>query len=314
MSIFSVKFDVTRSIEIQAAREQVFDVVADFGTWTTWSPWLCSEPGADVEVTGAAKSVGSRYRWSGDIVGAGEIEHIHIEPDCTRIEDELRFERPFKSTSLVEFALEAIAEDRTRLTWTMHGSLAWFLFWMKSMMTTMIGMDYERGLRMIKELVESGKVSSETTVKGIEEVSAIHVVGVRRRCSMQDVGESMKAAFEEVKQGLEQQGIETHGDDVSIYHCTDMKKQEFDYTAGVSAPDQEPPAGLSSWSVPAGKALVVHHKGRYEHLGNAWSAAYQHARHLKVKPTKHGAYEIYRNDPATTDPSDLLTDIYLPLR
>ncbi|MEZ6060927.1 MAG: SRPBCC family protein [Planctomycetaceae bacterium] len=63
------KFHVQRSITIDASPEEVFDRVADFGTWTTWSPWLCAEPDAEVKVSEDSSSEGSVYSWSGQIVG-----------------------------------------------------------------------------------------------------------------------------------------------------------------------------------------------------------------------------------------------------
>ena len=66
------KFHVQRSIEIDAPPQQVFDTVADFGSWTAWSPWLCAEPTADVTVTDNPNSVGSIYAWKGEVVGQNQ--------------------------------------------------------------------------------------------------------------------------------------------------------------------------------------------------------------------------------------------------
>ena len=98
-------YHVQRSIQINASPDKVFETVADYGTWTTWSPWLCAEPEAKVTVTDDAASVGSIYSWTGKVVGEGEIEHRKLEPGRL-IEDEIRFLRPFKSTSHVDFELE----------------------------------------------------------------------------------------------------------------------------------------------------------------------------------------------------------------
>jgi effector-binding domain-containing protein len=57
----------------------------------------------------------------------------------------------------------------------------------------------------------------------------------------------------------------------------------------------------------------VDHHGSYEHLGNAWSAAMQHVRHKKMKASKIGNFELYKNDPAHTPPEHLLTEVYIPL-
>jgi hypothetical protein len=94
------RYHVHRSIQINCTPEKVFAAVADFGTWTTWSPWLCAEPSAQVEVSKNSSSVGSTYSWKGDIVGEGELEHRQLHPNRL-IEDEIRFVKPFKSQSQV---------------------------------------------------------------------------------------------------------------------------------------------------------------------------------------------------------------------
>jgi len=52
--------------------------------------------------------------------------------------------------------------DQTKVTWTMNGCVPIFLFFMIGMMKAWIGMDYERGLMMLKELAEKGKVDALT--------------------------------------------------------------------------------------------------------------------------------------------------------
>jgi hypothetical protein len=43
-------YHVHRSIVINDTPANVFDQVADFGTWPTWSPRLCAEPDAQVTI------------------------------------------------------------------------------------------------------------------------------------------------------------------------------------------------------------------------------------------------------------------------
>jgi len=306
------KFHVDRSITINAAPEKVHDTVADFGTWTTWSPWLCAEPDATVTVTDDASSVGSVYAWKGEVVGQGEIEHKQLERGRL-IDQEIRFLKPWKSVSHVAFRTQP-AEGGARITWNMDGSLPWFMFWMKPMMKAFIGMDYERGLRMLKEYIETGHINAKTHVQGIESVGPLKVIGVRSTCSTSDVGASMEKTFSSAGREFERHGLPMDGDMISVYHCFDIKGQTFDYTGGHVVPESTSvPAGLSSWSLPQCRALHVAHEGSYNHLGNSWSAANQHARYKKLKQSKVGTFEIYRN-PQESDESKLRTDIYLPLK
>ena len=307
------KFNVAESIEIAAPPHNVFDVVANFDTWTTWSPWLCSEPDATVEVTENPNSVGSIYKWNGNIVGEGEIEHLALDPGV-RITEDLRFIRPWESQADVSFDFEKVGEG-TRVTWTMDSSLPWFMFWMVSTMKSMIGMDYERGLKMLKEYIETGNVLTHTTVRGVEEVGPLHVVGVRKSCQLDAIGPMMDEAIAETANTLKANNVSTDGENVAVYHKFDMKTRTFDFTAGYIVPSADGLGSkLSTWTLPASRAFAVEHLGSYENLGNGWSAAYQHARHKKLKQSKVGTFEIYRNSPDETAKSDLKTDIYLPLK
>lgn len=309
------KFHVQRSIEIATDPQTVFDMVSDFSTWTTWSPWLCCEPDATVTVSDDPKSVGSTYAWEGTVVGAGEMEHQHLEAPH-RIESEIRFLKPWKSQSKVSFDVQPSAV-RTQLTWHMEGSMPWFMFWMIPQMDIYIGMDYERGLKMLKERLETGELLTKTQVIGIESVGPLTMLGVRRSCAFKEIGPVMQAAFSEARQKFESHGLSIEGEGLSVYHKTDMKRKIFDFTSGFAAsslPDREID-GLTSWSLPQTQALRVTHIGKYEHLGNAWTAGYMHVRYKKLKQLKKlGDFEIYRNDCETTSESELLTDIYLPLK
>lgn len=308
------KFHVSRSIEIDAASETVFDTVADFKTWPTWSPWLCAEPDAEVKVSDNSNSVGSMYSWKGEIVGQGEMEHQNLERGRL-IEEEIRFVKPFKSKSKVVFEFEPVGSG-TKITWHMHGSLPFFLFFMKPMMETFIGMDYERGLKMLKDWLETGEIISSVTNHGVESVEPLRMAGIRGTCSIGNVGKSMEQAFEQAARRFEEAGLSTDAGVMSVYHSFDVKARTFDYTSGFILPDSTGavPEDLSSWSKPTGRALHYEHLGKYEHLGNAWSAAHQYMRYKRLKQSKVGTYEIYRNDPCSTDPAELKTDIYLPLK
>lgn len=308
------KYHVARSIHINASPHDVFSAVADFSDWTTWSPWLCAEPDAKVVVSDDPSSLGATYQWEGELVGQGEMEHAVLEPG-KRIEDELRFFKPFKSEAKVvfEFAAEG---DGTKATWHMYGSLPWFMFWMKSMMQSFIGMDYERGLRMLKERIETGEVLSQTTIHGVDQVGPVTMVGIRKSCAMKDIGQSMENAFGELGQVLADANLDLDGPPMTAYYKWDMKALTCEYTSGfiVEEAPANLPRELSLWSIDAANALRVEHVGSYEHLGNAWSAANQYLRYKKMKAAKVAAFEMYRNSPDDTPPAELRTDIYLPLK
>lgn len=308
------QYHVQRSVKINASPEQVFSTIADYRTWTTWSPWLCAEPDAKVAVTADPASVGSIYSWQGELVGQGELEHISLRPNEV-IDDEIRFIKPFSSKAQVSFECSPV-EGGTEVTWFMQGFLPWFLFWMKSQIEIFIGFDYERGLRMLKDLIEDGHIDSTVKIRGVESVGPLHVVGLRRSCTMDQIGPSMHDALQQVCQEFQTHDLAAAGKVISVYHVFDFKSRHCEYTAGMPVAElpESLPNGLSSWSLPAVKAICTEHIGSYKHLGNAWSSAHQYARYKKLKLSKLGAYEVYENDPETTPLADLVTQVVLPLK
>jgi predicted transcriptional regulator YdeE len=126
----------------------------------------------------------------------------------------------------------------------------------------------------------------------------------------------MEESFVAVKEAFSHDGPQTEHPGISVYHRFDMKAGTFDYTAGFIIPEstENLPDGLTTWSIPTVRALRVDHVGSYDNVGNGWSAAHQYARYKKLKQSKAGTFEIYRNNPEEAAPADLQTEIYLPLK
>jgi effector-binding domain-containing protein len=308
------KFQIERSIVIEAPAKQIFETLVDFKTWTTWSPWLIADPEAKVTVSSDSASVGSTYAWLGKITGEGQMKHRSLRPHSL-IEDDLNFVKPFKSSANVTLQLSPVGSG-TKVTWGMNSSLPWFLFFMVPMMKTLIAMDYARGLAMLKEWIETGSISSKSIVHGIEPNKGFRMLGIASSSAVAEIGSSMENAFRDAKAEFERLRLPLDGAMVSVYTDFKMKEGVFKYISGYIVPESiEIPSDcqLKSWTLPAGKVFRVEHVGSYKHLGNPWSIGSQIVRHKKLKQSRLGTYEIYRTTPPKPE-SELVTDICFPLR
>ena len=308
-------YHIEKSIRIDADPITVYNKIADYSQWTVWSPWLIAEPTAKVTVSGNANSVGSTYGWVGEVTGEGKLTHKVLEPG-KRIEDELCFIKPFKSVCKTAFHLSPEGSG-TKVTWHMDGSMPWFLFWMIPMLKTLIGMDYSRGLNMLKELIETGSISSKVEVHGKHPVQKFKMLGIASKCSVESVGASMEEAFKKAQREFEQFRLPLDGKMISVYTRFRMKEGVFEYISGFIVPESTVvPANsnLKEWKMVAPSAFKVAHVGPYHHLGNGWSVANQIVRYKKMKQHGCGTYEIYVTTPPDTAERELVTDIYLPLK
>ena len=308
-------WNVQKSIEIDAPVSKVYQMVSDYRTWTTWSPWLIAEPQAKVDISDRSNQVGSTYHWSGKVVGEGRLEHLRLETDRL-VEDRLDFIRPTKSKSKTGFKFEAIA-NRTKLVWSIDGNLPWYLFFLTPMIKTMVGMDYQRGLTMIKELAETGRIASSTEVLGIESIPPIRVAGLQAQSSVFNIQQSMEEMLVKLESEYQDQGMPKEGAMVAVYTRFKVKQGIFEYLLGRAIPDTlliPTHSSLKEWKFPQARALHVRHTGSYKHLGNAWSIANRIADHQKLKLNRSASFEIYTNSPHDNPEESLQTDLYLPLR
>ena len=305
------KMNVSRSIDIKATKSEIFKHLNDFNNWVAWSPWLLMEPEAKVTVADDSKS----YEWEGDRVGSGNMKVLEEEGDGY-INYELNFLKPWKSSATTNFRLEE-SGDTTKVTWTMNSSLPFFLFWMKKMMQAFVGADYERGLDMLKSLVEKGEIHSKLDFKGNSQFDGCKWVGIKTACSIDETPEKMPQDFGKLWEYCEKDGENIAGEALTIYHKWDLVKNSVSYTAAVQVKEipGDVPSGFTSGTIDSTDIYTLRHTGAYEHLGNAWSTLYNMHRNkeFKVKKGVH-PFETYLNDPKVTDPKDLITEIHFPIK
>lgn len=143
-----------RRLTIAATSERILPHLVDFRRWVDWSPW----EGLDLALTraysGPDRGAGASYEWSGNRkAGAGSMRITNVTPDSVDID--LRFTRPFKSTSDVRFTL--IPQDAsTEVVWSMRSprTLGTRIFGVFMNMDKTIGGDLQKGLKALKATVE----------------------------------------------------------------------------------------------------------------------------------------------------------------
>ena len=299
------KMHINKSIKINASPEKIHEVISDFKQWPAWSPWLIAEPEAVVNY----REDGLHYDWEGNRIGTGNMTIEKNTPG--KIDYDLTFLKPWKSKAKVAFKLNP-HEDHTHVSWTMDSSLPFFLFWMKKSMEAFVGMDYDRGLKMLKEYVEDGQIKSKLEFKGMSDFAGCNYIGVKRSTTQEGMQTDMGADFEKVNQVGQANPDNVTGAPFSIYHKFDPVKDRVDYTVGLPVKDipADLPADVMSGAIPATKVYTLRHVGSYAHLGNAWTTMSMMVRNKEFKTVKGiHPFETYGNMPGEVPEEELITDI-----
>jgi AraC family transcriptional regulator len=73
------------------------------------------------------------------------------------------------------------------------------------------------------------------------------------------------------------------------------------------------PAGLIERRVPAGKYASLVHVGAYDGLPKAWATLKKEVAARGLRATGAASYELYLNDPMSAAPSELRTELFMPV-
>ncbi len=149
-------YNVSRSIEIAQPKAKVFENLRFLKNQDAWSPWNKKDPNMEKKFTGTDGEVGATSYWNGNKdVGEGEQELTKIV-DGERIESELRFLKPWKSTSDAYLITEEVEGGNTKVTWGFSGKNKFptSIFMLFMNMDKAVGGDFEEGLASLKSVLE----------------------------------------------------------------------------------------------------------------------------------------------------------------
>lgn len=148
-------FELARSTSIQAPPATVHAMIDDFHEWISWSPWEGADPDLQRTYTGPDRGVGAGYAWAGNRkAGQGRMEITGSTDREIRIR--LDFVKPFRASNEVTFSL-APDGTSTAVTWRMTGRRSGLMSAMNKVLNfdKMIGEDFTKGLRQLKQQAES---------------------------------------------------------------------------------------------------------------------------------------------------------------
>lgn len=134
-----------------------------------------------------------------------------------------------------------------------------------------------------------------------------------RSCSMDpaDISRAMGEAFGAVMAHMQDRGVAPAGPALSVYY--DMSPEGMTFRAGftVTRDDLAAAGGEVKGDVtPAGEVIHFTHEGSYATLRDDYDLL---TAHLESKGLNYGvpAWEVYVNDPDTTDEDALVTECYV---
>lgn len=311
-------YKVTRSLDINAPADIVFEQFSNFKNWEAWSPWIEKDPSVKNTYEGEFGEVGSKMSWVGDeeLSGTGSMTISALEMNKS-INYDLAFEVPMEMASKGGIMLEE-KDGKTSLSWYDEGDIPFMMrpFMLFMDLDAKIGPDFERGLARIDSI--SQVIVKQRQVKPIEivetTVTAKNYVGIRHNTTMATVMDSKFYEDNFKKLGIymgENQMKMVDGTAPGVFY---FEWNEEDSTCvavpafaidGLSKVDQE---GFELIPLKESKAVLAKFYGPYE---ESYKAHMKLDGYLKEKGLESDfCLEEYMNDPTTvSSPNEILTHI-----
>ncbi|HCX23896.1 MAG TPA: hypothetical protein DHN29_18380 [Cytophagales bacterium] len=172
------KAHMEREIVIDAPASKVYQDLIFFRNFNKWSPWAAKDPNAQYTYTGADFGPGAVIAWTSEHpdLGDGSLE-ILLTEKSKRVIWEMKFDG-YESTPTSSFLLNPVEESKTKVVWTYdeEGIKGFSKIFMLGI-DGFLGGDWESGLAMLKERVESLPNFSLKIFP--EMVPGFHYLGIR---------------------------------------------------------------------------------------------------------------------------------------
>jgi Polyketide cyclase / dehydrase and lipid transport len=150
-------YTVGKEVIVNKSKSFVFDYLRFLKNQNKFSVWATMDPNMKTEYSGTDGTEGFVSAWDSENknVGKGEQEILKIV-NGERIDYEIRFIKPFASTSWANMIVASANENQTRVHWEFTGKMKYptnlTLLFMN--MEKMVGNDLEKGLQNLKTIMD----------------------------------------------------------------------------------------------------------------------------------------------------------------
>ena len=309
---------VQRSITIDAPKSFIFTRLNSFKTFNEWSPWAHIDPDTQFQYPGPDYGVGARIEWQSNNpnVGSGSQEIITSTP-----------------YSELEIALDFGPEGQANSTWTLSEApqgtnVAWTLNmdfgnnilgkYIGLMMDGMVGKDFEKGLSSLKQNIEK-LPHQEFNSLDIELINTQALTAVAIQVETHADGITMARdlshAFAELMTFISAQNIQLTGMPIAITRKWNPDSGWI-FDAALPVSPETTITGDTHFTLIrtyAGKAVRAIQVGPYSDAEKTYPLIFSYMAAMGLKQSDD-SWEAYINNPATVDESEILTEIYFPVK
>lgn len=308
LAIFMPKSaSVSKTMDMDAPRNVVFNIVNELTTWDSWSPWLEEDPDIVTHMGDISSGIGANYSWESPKMGDGKLSFTNVVLN-EHIDVALEMEGQDSGDGFFTFQE---VNDKTKVTWSYNIKMGYPTNLMAPIMNWGMSSRMKSGLKGIEKLAKQRLEKNIYRGFEIKESQAeerhylINRAEVQFANMQQFYAQNLGALFQKVQAAK----VETAGMPSGLFFKYDTSRGVTDMAAAIPTDEAINIKDAASITIPAGKILTIDFYGDYSGLKSAHTAMEEYMRDRSIL-NNPPVIEEYKTDPSTeTDPNKWLTRI-----
>ena len=305
-------YKVERSVFIKADKSVVYSLIGYFDKWDIWTPWTKAiDSTAVFELIGKDGEVGTQRKWTGKILGQGEMTITNIIPDQLFVYDLAFNHGKYKSKGKIVIESQT---DSVKVTWFDEGDLGYNPInrYFGLFMGKMMGPNFEKGLSKLKTVAEERKDWPKIEEKMMPEQV---VLLIRDSAEIKTYTQVMGKAYGEIMACIKGNKLTCNGSPFAIYIKWDSITMSSVMDIGIPVEKAEKGNGrIRVEKLPAQKVVISTYFGPYDKTAPVYYALDQYIKESGMQQAG-GPWEIYVTNPKQEkDPMKVRTDILFPVK
>jgi len=311
------KFDIKKSVVIDAPVDVVFAQVVDLKNWTAWSPWEKLDPNMNKTYSENTVGLNAKMEWTSEMqeVGNGSMVLSEVE-DNKKIITTMTMEGEDGGNGGFDF--EEV-EEGTKITWYMYQEYSTFQLasrFFTLLFESMVAEQFVNGLNDIKEIAENIEVVPYSLSIKEMETEDQFIIAIKDSSSTksEEISAAFGKCFVEIMGFLSENEITPSGMPLSIANEWNPENNKYVFEVGmpIISDKVKTKDNIYVRTLKGGSMVVGEQIGSYSGAEKSYNSIMEYISENGLE-TIGFPYEVYANDPGEVPEAELKTLIYFPV-
>lgn len=306
-------YKVQRSLYVNAPIDIVFEEIKTFKKWEKWSPQKEKDPKLKSLYSANGGRLNSYWIWKGQKAGQGKITIIGVK-DPKQILYRHSIQKPYLLELNGSLSLEPRG-TQTEIIWIAEGTNPFYLRVFNLVMDKNIGPDFEKGLALLKTIVEReaeifikdyfGYKIQETRFKGRK------MAYVKKAIVLDELDAFFSTNYLKLTAEAQNCMFTPDGPKLALFYRWDFVNGLATVAASIPVQgDSVLGNDFGLMQFPSSKALLLNYYGGYKSSSNAYKALDNYAKNKRLRIVKPAIEEYIKGPLQDSDSSKWHTRIW----